>query len=192
MFGASRRGMIGRRVDPDTNDDKSAEYATRPFVSTTEGQVEINGLTKLSFGGDCGALYLDEDGTPCFMHTAIEGTPKDNPTLWTSHGCSLQAIVDAHPVFSSHRQHDGASHSSLLRHQSSPNHRDDETMALEKIVCQDFQYPTLYFAADPDRFIEYGSLPHSSIPMWFPDDDDDDDSTQSHAQEEDKKVQSIA
>lgn len=191
MFGAARHGMIGRRVQPDTK-DVSTEFATRSYETTPEGKVETNGVTKLSFSGDCGALYLDQDGNPWSMHTAIQGWPKTNPTCWTSRGSTLQDIVDAHPLFSSHSQRDGALNSSLHhRNRSSPagTHRRDEfTVALEKIVCltTEDQNPSLCFPEDPDSFIEYRALPMSYLPLAFS--NGEFDSTPSNAQDEETKI----
>jgi hypothetical protein len=96
MFGAARHGMIGCRVkDVDrlagsTSTDISAELATQSY------ETNRNGSTKLSYAGNCGALYLDEDGVAWRMHTTIQGVPTDIPKVWTSRGAMLQHIVEAH------------------------------------------------------------------------------------------------
>ena len=116
MFGAARRGMIGHRVKVlerpgSAPDDVSAMIGAQSYGETqTEtsnscGVLEVTktttntGTTRLTFGGDCGALYLNEDGFPWCMHTVIQGIPKADQKFWTSRGALLQDIVNAHPFY---------------------------------------------------------------------------------------------
>jgi hypothetical protein len=159
MFGAARRGMmmIGTRVQPTGGraNGISARFATRSCVATAEGD-DIHGETKLSYGGDCGALYLDTNGTPWCMHTTIQGAPIDNPRVWTSRGALLQHIVDRHSFYF------GSNES-----QSSPAQLHDDTpvsIAVEKIINSKTggQYPRLYFPdeeLEEDCFFEKQPLP---------------------------------
>jgi hypothetical protein len=150
MFGASRREMIGVRVEATGRDDE----------------------TKLSYMGDCGALYLDENGIPRCMHTAIQGVPADNPTVWTSRGAELQDIVNSHSFYFGHAPNDGVN-----GRQSSPF-----SIRLETIIDPETKgkYPIPYFEDEEgDCYIERRALSFSEarrhgIQVYFSDEDDDD------------------
>jgi hypothetical protein len=199
MFGAAQRVKIGARVQPTGGraDDISARFATMSYVATAEGDA-INGETKLSYGSDCGALYLDANGTPWCMHTTIQGVPIDNPRVWMFRGALLQHIVDRHPFDFGHTLPISgcASNSSSNESQSSPAELQDGTtvsIAVEKIINSTTGglYPRLYFPdeeLEEDCFIEkQPGLPMSRIPMYFSDDDDDDDTTNTPGVEEEEK-----
>ena len=47
---------------------------------------------------DCGALYLDKDGTPWCIHTAV-WRKSGNPITWVSTGTDIQEILNAHVSF---------------------------------------------------------------------------------------------
>lgn len=182
LYGAARRGMVGRRILVDAEEDEipedmlSAKFVTKSYVTTPDGQVETNGALKLSFSGDCGGFYIDEDGTAWSMHTTIQGVPRSNPTVWTSRGTLLQDIVNAHPSFfrNTGSQLDVNSQKGSYRKQSlSPQF---DCVALEKIVSlrMEAQSPSLCFrVANPVGCVTRHDFPQDSRypSLWFSDEE---------------------
>jgi hypothetical protein len=193
IFGATRRGMIGVRV-PRAGDnpcDPATSWATRSHVSTAVGRMDPSGQTKLSFGGDCGALSIDSDGKAWSMHTMIQGLPKENPTTWTSHGASLERIVNAHAFYFGHTAQIGASNASLRTHHSSPAsttglQHSTISVALDRSFAQvtGEQYPLMEFESLAPGSIRIQHCPQSCIPMEFSDEEGDNN----NGVEEEKKT----
>ena len=98
MFGAARRGMIGVHVKILDDEKNPGVVAARSYVTDSEGKHIENGEQKLSYVGDCGALYLDEYGKPWCMHTLLTCRSGDS-MVWTSRGIMLQNIVDRHSFY---------------------------------------------------------------------------------------------
>jgi len=182
MYGAARRGMIGVRV-PSPDDNFGVMYSStagKSYETTGGGDRITNGRAKLSFGGDCGALYLGEEGTAWCMHTTFQGIPKENPSVWFSRGALLQHIVNRHAFYFGGDPNPISSNGS----QSSP-----VNIALEKIIDPETedQYPRLDFSQfniQDSLFEKQRPLSLHRLPLYIPDGDDDDDAD---TQEDEKK-----
>lgn len=185
MFGAARRGMTGLRVEAlGRDDDLSVSFATQSFVTTDEdgNRIEANGDTRLSFVGDCGSLYVDENGIPRCMHTQIQGVPQAKPTVWTSRGADVKDIVNAHSFYFGY-----ASNEDVNGRQASP-----VNILLETIFNTEGKgkYPIPYFEdEEEDCYIERGAgLSFSEarkhgIQVYFSDEENDDDEEENVAEE---------
>ena len=181
MYGAARRGMIGSCVEMLPNDDalradKSTRLTTRSFDSN-DGVV--NGETKLSFGGDCGALYIDEDGAPWGMHTTIYGTKSDNKIVWTSRGALLSHIVEGHrfyfsPVSQSVDSQPSTTNGKSKRQSLSGSKSFDLRIEATSPITNE-SYPRLHFETPKDHFWEKQPFRNPQrLSLFFPEDYDDD------------------
>lgn len=92
-YGAQRRGTVGRVSGRCTFVHGVVNRADIGIESFDPNGIEQPGSKQISHDGDCGMIYLDEQGNPWCMHHAI--TCKDN-TTYTSWGTRLEAIMDAH------------------------------------------------------------------------------------------------
>ena len=175
MYGAARRGMIGVRVpaSDDVGDEyKSSCIATKSYETTDEGGLIATGATKLTFKGDCGALYIDEDNFAVCMHTTIEGLPKINPTAWTSRGSLLQHIANRHALFF------GGNPDSPSLNRSTQS--SQVSIALEKIIVPKTEnYPRLDFSQNVNSDIFFEKQPalrfSDRLRLDIPDEDEDND-----------------
>ena len=188
MYGAARRGMIGVRVEvTDRLDDLSAAFAAKSYETTHGGDGIAKGGTKLSYQGDCGALYLGEDGIAWCMHTTIQGVPMDNPSVWTSRGALLQDIVNRHSFYFGGDPN--YLYSSSNGSQSSP-----VNIALEKIIDDPKtggQYPRIDFSQEDEEdclFEKQPAVSHERLPIYIPGMDDDNDDNKPDTEEEKKRA----
>jgi hypothetical protein len=94
-FGASRRGAYGAV--------STLSYPNCDSARIKQGDIGITHIDgaskKLSDGGDCGTVFIDEYGNAvCMHHVLRKHTPAMMGTTYESFGVPMQRIVDAHPL----------------------------------------------------------------------------------------------
>jgi hypothetical protein len=94
-FGASRRGAYGAV--------STLSYPNCDSARIKQGDIGITHIDgaskKLSDGGDCGTVFIDEYGNAvCMHHVLRKHTPAMMGTTYESFGVPMQRIVDAHAL----------------------------------------------------------------------------------------------
>jgi len=191
MYGAARRGMIGYRVEAiDRPCDAAATeistvFATQSYETDADDDARLTtaGKTKLTFGGDCGGLYISEDGMAWCMHTSIKGVPRENPSIWSSHGSMLHDIINSKehrfffgfiPPIIGGSSSSSSSSSLDYQNQSSPaNIRMTNIGGATSIE----NFPRIYFPEDvnDDCTLEYQPcvpIAHFGVVVFPPEDDE--------------------
>ena len=74
--------MTGRRIDASASPTKKLSHSFWKEKAVLRES-------------DCGALYLNKDGTPWCMHTAA-WRKSGNPITWVSTGTDIQELLNAH------------------------------------------------------------------------------------------------
>jgi len=95
-FGASRRGAYYGAVS-------TLSYPNCDSARIKQGDIGIThtdgASKKLSDGGDCGTVFIDEYGNAvCMHHVLRKHTPAMMGTTYESFGVPMQRIVDAHAL----------------------------------------------------------------------------------------------
>jgi len=119
-YGAQRRGAVGRIHQRFSMNRWPLLPGDIAIASFDPQGIEQDGAKQLSDEGDCGMLFLDEQGIPWAMHHVRTSSAPGQPTnRFQCFGVPLGSVIESHPAYFAVRETTGSHQGTTVSHQSS-------------------------------------------------------------------------